>query len=306
MPVAVPDHALRKYSDLIFTGSRLQWGFWDPSTQIACGDYGEMNEETGVFERQGNIYDEGYAGKYGIPQPVMEEEKTKEQWTVSKNARILSYGKEARIPHADIKKLDVRGHIQFVNDRGAILVTLDSITTHIPQKKLLKQLIDEPGLHGKHLVCEVEHSTKYARYFSGPAGGDICIGYDGTEWIQHGIDETKGDFWQTGNADAPSFFPLFRLLVVRDRGPILLLRDSPEPEDPKQLLAPLYPPWGALDEEGEQIPGSDKWGVVSEEDFLREVAEDERRQAELDAAVKAAEALNTVAGQPPAAEVEAH
>jgi len=102
------------------------------------------------------------------------------------------------------------------------------------------------------------------------------------------VNEEAGDAWQTGNKDSPSFFPLFRLLVVRDRGPILLLRDSPEPEDPKQLLAPLYPPWGALDEEGDKIPGSENWGMTSEEDFIREVEEDEKRHAQMLAEAEAA------------------
>jgi len=111
----------------------------------------------------------------------------------------------------------------------------------------------------------------------------VSLGFTGTSWLQHGVRESAGDRFSSGVSPSgtPAFFPLFRLLVMRDRGPILLLRDSPEPEDPKQLLAPLYPPWGALDEEGEKVPGSEGWGAGSEEEFMREVEEDERRFGEM-------------------------
>ncbi|KZO94358.1 hypothetical protein CALVIDRAFT_556393 [Calocera viscosa TUFC12733] len=273
----LPPHALRKYADLIFTGSRLQWSFFDPRTEVACGDYGLLSEETGLFAREGNIYDEGFARQYGIKQPeeVDGDEEARECWTISKNARALTYGKEAKVPDADIQKCDVKGHITFSSDRGAVLVTLDARTTSIPGKKSLKALISEPRLHGKHLVSEVVHCAKYARYMSSPTGGDLTLGFDGKRWLAVGV--TAEDTFQSGVSDTPAFFPLFRLQVMRDRGPILLLRDSPEPEDPAQLLAPLYPPWGALDERGEKVLGGE-W-ASSEEDFMREVEEEERHWA---------------------------
>ncbi|KZT51922.1 hypothetical protein CALCODRAFT_558360 [Calocera cornea HHB12733] len=275
----LPPQALRKYADLVFTGSRLQWSFFDPRTRVACGDYGVLSEETGLFSREGNIYDEGFAGEYGIRQPeeVDSGEEAAECWTISKNARALTYGKDAKVPDAAIQKCDVKGHIAFSSDRGAVLVTLDSRTTAIPGKKSLKALISEPRLHGKHLVSEVVHCSKYARYMSSPSGGDLTLGFDGHRWLAQGV--TTEDEFQTGVEDQPAFYPLFRLLVMRDRGPILLLRDSPEPEDPAQLLAPLYPPWGALDEKGEKVLGGEWEG--SEEDFLKEVEEDERHWAEM-------------------------
>jgi len=279
MTETLAPHALRKYADLIFTGSRLQWSFFDPHTHVACGDYGVLSEETGLFEREGNIYDEGFASKYAIRQPeeVDTGEEAKECWTISKNARALTYGKDCKVQDTEIQKCEIKGHITFNSDRGAVLVTLDSRTTSIPGKTSLKALINEPRLHGKHLVSEVVHCAKYARYMSGPQGGDLTLGFDGKSWLSAGA--TQADSYSTGVSDTPAFFPLFRLLVMRDRGPILLLRDSPEPEDPKQLLAPLYPPWGVLDERGEKVPGGEWAG--SEEDFMREVEEDERHSGEL-------------------------
>ncbi|EJT99749.1 hypothetical protein DACRYDRAFT_117921 [Dacryopinax primogenitus] len=270
--MSLPPHALRKYADLIFTGSRLQWSpFYPsaPSSQVQCGDYGFLSPETGAFKREGNIYDEGIARRWGIKQPeVVEGEVEKESWTISKNARALAYGKDCRVPDAQIQKFKRKGHVSFLSDRGAVLVTLDSRTLSIPQKTQLKSLLSEPGLQGKHLVSEVVQCSKYARYMSGPAGGDLCLGYDGTSWHARGLKE--GDSFTSGTSPNPKFSALFRLLVVQDRGPILLLRDSPEPEDPTGLLAPLYPAWGVLDEQGEVIQG---WGWEEEGDLMREVGD---------------------------------
>lgn len=61
----------RLYVDLIFRQSGC-FANWDPTTVLRVGDYGTVRVNDGELDVLGNIYDDGFAEKYGLqlPPPV--------------------------------------------------------------------------------------------------------------------------------------------------------------------------------------------------------------------------------------------
>jgi hypothetical protein len=55
----------RKYVDLLFRTTN-QYANWQPSTAIAVGDYGYVDHQIGLFIRDGNVYEDDFANKYGL------------------------------------------------------------------------------------------------------------------------------------------------------------------------------------------------------------------------------------------------
>jgi len=49
----------RKFVELIFRNNRGKYPNLDPAVQIEVGDYGYVGKDTGMFMKQGNIFEEG-------------------------------------------------------------------------------------------------------------------------------------------------------------------------------------------------------------------------------------------------------
>jgi hypothetical protein len=87
----------RTYVDLLIRASK-KYASWDPEVQVVVGDWGRITtgrtglafwrRARGTFLKQGNIYDDGKAEEYGIPQPKEYGTKATEgiTWIVSRNA----------------------------------------------------------------------------------------------------------------------------------------------------------------------------------------------------------------------------
>jgi len=55
----------RKYVDLLFRTTNA-FANWQPTIPLAVGDYGRVNKATGLFIRDGNIYEDDLATTYGL------------------------------------------------------------------------------------------------------------------------------------------------------------------------------------------------------------------------------------------------
>jgi len=51
----MPTIASRLFIDWVYRGT-AKWANWEPAIKIEVGDYGDINRQTGEFERFGNIY----------------------------------------------------------------------------------------------------------------------------------------------------------------------------------------------------------------------------------------------------------
>lgn len=96
-----PANHERLFVDLIFRSSR-KYPNWDPEVAVTVGDYGRITQGTrgiafwkkkrGTFLKEGNIYKDGIALKYEIPDAVEHGATSTEgiTWITSKNARDIS------------------------------------------------------------------------------------------------------------------------------------------------------------------------------------------------------------------------
>ena len=96
----------RQYADLLFKASR-KYASWDPEIPVEVGDWGSLTRgnpgwafwrrEQGIFLKEGNIYKDGTADKYGIPQPVERGTESTEgvTWIVSDNAKEINVDEAA-------------------------------------------------------------------------------------------------------------------------------------------------------------------------------------------------------------------
>lgn len=55
----------RKYVDLLFRTTNA-FANWQPTIPLTVGDYGRVNKTTGLFIRDGNIYEDDLAAVYGL------------------------------------------------------------------------------------------------------------------------------------------------------------------------------------------------------------------------------------------------
>lgn len=88
----------REYVDLLFRASK-KYANWDPEVAVLVGDWGKITAGNtgwafwrrgrGTFLKEGNIYEDGKAEKYGIPTPKeFGLDATKGiTWIVSENVR---------------------------------------------------------------------------------------------------------------------------------------------------------------------------------------------------------------------------
>jgi hypothetical protein len=87
----------RKYIDLIFNASK-KYASWDPEVILEVGDWGRITygprsilvwRRKGTFLKEGNIYKDGRAKRYEIPEPKEYGADSSEgvNWITSENAQ---------------------------------------------------------------------------------------------------------------------------------------------------------------------------------------------------------------------------
>lgn len=91
----------RLYVDLLFRASK-KYASWDPEVVVRVGDYGRISvgrtgfrfwqRNKGTFLKEGNIYDDGQAKTYKIPEPNeygADATAKGDMWIVSENAEAI-------------------------------------------------------------------------------------------------------------------------------------------------------------------------------------------------------------------------
>src|ERR1700752_3485235 len=118
----------RQYVDLLFRASK-KYASWDPEIMVEVGDWGRITtgrtgwafwrRGRGTFLKEGNIYKDGKADKYKVPEPNEYGLNADEgvTWVVSENAEeggisVAAGGCVHFLPHLKTKSLNLRRKVK--------------------------------------------------------------------------------------------------------------------------------------------------------------------------------------------------
>ncbi|KAJ7655797.1 hypothetical protein DFH06DRAFT_1269615 [Mycena polygramma] len=227
----------RAYVDLIFRATK-KYASWDPEVIVVnVGDWGRMTRgprgfafwrKTGVFVREGNIYSDGKALQYGIPEPVeFGRNSVGDAWVISANGTQVDASLSVAGSHPAIAHCQIKGAFKFSSGRGAILAMENTMLTTIDPPGALKPLLEDPSMRGAVVVSEVHSCSSYARLLTADDGSIVALGLKveppipdvasagtTTAWVRN---VAAGNFKsQVDKMGARVFCPLFRLVSLSD------------------------------------------------------------------------------------------
>ncbi|KAL1674662.1 hypothetical protein EV122DRAFT_293288 [Schizophyllum commune] len=147
----------RLYVDLIFRQSGC-FANWDPTTVLRVGDYGTVRVNDGELDVLGNIYDDGFAEKYGLqlPPPVTN--------TPSGEYVICSDGvRQTAVPQ--IVNCTLKGQWEAGDGENALLLLPNTVRVSLPgscKQALAERIYDD--MKDFSFVTDVYHTPDYALF----------------------------------------------------------------------------------------------------------------------------------------------
>ncbi|KAH9042231.1 hypothetical protein EDB85DRAFT_2286015 [Lactarius pseudohatsudake] len=263
MPLS-PPKACRKYVDLINEISG-KWVNWNPLNLIEVGDFGQINEETGQFVREGNIYrDEPLASIAKDYPPVV--------YDPIPEFRIDSgFAPRVHTPpdFGNLSDIVYKCQWQFKNERAAFIVLHRARKISIPNTFLEMTLKNESirEIREKNVVTNVWSSPAFAMYLSNKSGEHVKIalrttnaGSKETGWYAEG----NVGVYQFGSLPNEGYQPLYQLqrIQLRNKQP---RRDGRPPGE--MFWGVPESPWKGLDDDGEEIPSDhEQWDDGDDDD----------------------------------------
>ncbi|KAH9969330.1 hypothetical protein BJV74DRAFT_867972 [Russula compacta] len=256
-------NAQRKYIDLIYDAAS-KWPNWIPDKKISPGDFGNVDEKTGDFIVEGNIYTHDDTKEIAIKHPVVHGKGT-DHWDVHSNA-IKGSGVDvevgANIPTG--QGFAFQNGWRFSEKRGAILVMRKLQITYVPDE-FFQPALHLPILKGKMVANEVWKCYGYYTYLSGRSKEHVTISLHanapaGTPVVNASISgafhwSAEGSTGTSHSAygDDYDYTPLFSLRKIRKAR---LRRDKGKSQG-EEVWVKAQLPWGPLDEEGEIVEQDD-------------------------------------------------
>jgi len=230
------------------------------------GDYGKTDRETGIFQKEGNIYEDATMAHL-TSQHLPITGALDKTWIISSAGVIhseLTVGAEGGV--AGLANASIKGQWKFGSRRGALLAMSRPVSSYVPPKVLLKHLVDIPILKNKELVTEVVSCPAYSLYLSTANNETIDLALIGTVPIPSGIPasvgaEVEATWWSRNMSGMfreacdrnglDNYAPLYALKKIRQKH--LLRRESPvpDPED-DDLWIDVQEPWDPVDSDGEE------------------------------------------------------
>ncbi|KAJ7137945.1 hypothetical protein C8R44DRAFT_695178 [Mycena epipterygia] len=258
----------RAYIDLLFRASR-KYASWDPEIVVKVGDYGRITRgkrglafwrKNGTFLKEGNIFLDGQAKNYEIPDPIEYdggETAEGDTWVVSQNAEQVDLSVSVGGITPAITQCKVKGAFKFSSGRGAILVMEKDTISLIDPPGALRRLLKDPSMRGMVIVSEVHCCSSYARMLTAQEGSTIALGLSveppvsgvasaaaNATWVRN---VSSGNFRSRVNTKGDrKFYPLFRLVSITEKATSTGLRRVDE-EDVVPPLPDAEPPWEAAD-----------------------------------------------------------
>jgi hypothetical protein len=257
----------RKFVELIHATS-TKWVNWDPLNEIKVGDYGVINRETGILDKEGNIYEDSdpiIANLAVQHKPLTEDPEDK---LILSSVGVMHHELDdaAECGIDGLANASIKGQWKFGPParRGGLLVMSRPRRSYVPPKVLLKHLVDLPIFKNKVLVTEIVSCPAYSFYLSTPDNDVLELALIGTTPTPPGT-AVEGDAeatWKSRNKGGTvrqacdpnglyNYTPLYILKKIRQKH--LLRRESyrPPPEN-DDLWIDVQEPWEPLDDEGEE------------------------------------------------------
>ncbi|KAJ6524263.1 hypothetical protein DFH09DRAFT_1046909 [Mycena vulgaris] len=246
----------QEYVELIFNASN-KYAAWDPEIPVEVGDWGRIigaemfGLAKGVFVKDGNIYEDGRATKYGIPAPVehVDKDADGEYWVASKNAQMVDLAAAVGIS-PEIVKSKVKAGYTFSSGKAAVLVMTNDSLTSVDSPGKLRLLLEEKDMKDCVLVSEVHRCASYARIITDKTSGTLAIGLSveppvagggPTADVTWAYSTASGNFkTRTNKTGTRDYYPLFRLVSLRKgglSGSLLMQTNARLPD--------AVPPWAA-------------------------------------------------------------
>jgi len=254
----------RLYVDLLFRASK-KYASWDPEIVVKVGDYGRIStgrtglrfwqRNKGTFVKEGNIYEDGKAEKYGIPESKEYGADATEgdTWIVSENAEAIDVSAAVQGQTPVFAQCKIKGAFRFSNDRGAILVMDNDAISTIEPPGCLRKLLKDPSMRNLVLVSQVHRCAAYARLLTAKNGASIAIGLSilppvtvsgvasasvdvDASWVRS---SNSGNFKSKVNKNGNrEYYPLFRLVSLREKAVSTGVRGESD-----EGLPDAVPPW---------------------------------------------------------------
>jgi len=260
-------NASRLFIDLIHSASG-KWANWDPSIPVEVGDYGNINKESGKFERIGSIYDpvlEQYGVSLQAFQPKLAPAEEHFVCT-SQDVRSLKFSAGAGVQLAGQADGSIDGQWQFGRNRGALLIISRPQIKHLPLEFPYEKLRNISVLSRKVIVMDVVICPAYALYLSQEKNEMISLTLMATGPVLPvpGMEANGGvaPTWQFNKASGLfraatgseyRFTPVFTLKTNKPAA-FTRVRDALQTDPPvgRDILEDASPPWQNLDNDGEE------------------------------------------------------
>ncbi|KAJ7193789.1 hypothetical protein GGX14DRAFT_405164 [Mycena pura] len=264
----------RTYVDLLFRASK-KYASWDPEVvsppvakkfladtnfeiPVNVGDWGRISRgrrglafwrKNGVFVKEGNIFQDGKATKYNIPESVEygHEASEGETWVVSQNAEQVDVSASVGGITPAIAQCKVKGAFKFSSGRGAILVMDNDTISSIDPPGSLRRLLEDPSMRDLVVVSEVHSCSSYARLLTAQGGSTVALGLSveppvggvaaataNANWVRS---VSSGNFKAQVNKNGHrKYYPLFRLVSLTEKATSTGMRGGDESDDSDSLL----------------------------------------------------------------------
>jgi len=257
----------RKFVDLIWRRSS-KWAVWDPPIRsVRLGDYGTIDKETGGFDREGSIYDDPDLAKLVENCQPTTSKPQDDVLAVASAEKRKTTASASVSADAQVAQVVFEGKYDFGSRSGAVLAAYKPVQSSLPYDLNYEAVAKK--LAGKHIVSSITMCPAYALYLGSkedsgitlslqaelpiPAAPGVSAGPGASiKWVK----EYGGGLYREGNVHEPRFTVLFDLRQCKMRVKKTWLRDSPEPdfEGTEKLEPIIQPPWGILDDEGDEEP----------------------------------------------------
>jgi len=263
---------MRLYTDILFRKFKM-YSNYDPGVCLKLGDYGDITKQ-GEFIKSGNVFEDN-ASLENTLRPGKENIAHDRHYFASRSRKrdIVSIV-TTELPELEGCSPKLAWDIK--KDRHAALVMIDAIRCEIEfEGRLLKFLQEHPELAEKAVVTKLYLCSAYAQLITEYGQfGQVYAGFKGSNSTPGStpiesasdVDTGGGPSWLTSTRPAwhigkhcsshRPYTPLVTLRQITPKEPANGYRDALPPEiTDEQQMDDYIPPWGELDEQGDEIDG---------------------------------------------------
>jgi len=236
----------------------------DPSIEaVRVGDYGYLNDLTGVWEPVGNIFKDKELSK-GIE---IHEGGIEHLRVSSDGAKVFAVGVNADADLVTIAGANASVKYEFTDGRG-VLVGAIQMKGHYLEFEDIRRIMEEPRMKVDKIrfVTQVWEAPAYVTYMSDKTGGSITLSVNSnlSVPVESGVaagssssfkwnNQHSGGLYREGCHPETKYWPFFSL--VKRRG---FFREAPLPPGVRpKIFEDGEPAWGDIDSDGEDLIPAD-------------------------------------------------